>query len=730
MNSIANVVIEVSLDKEFDYSIPKKLQSLIKIGSQVYVPFHGRELRGFVVGLKKESSYVKELKQIKEVIGDRPFIPNNIIKLAYWIADYYCAPIENAVKAVLPSVIRKKGIAHRKKLLATLVSHEKKGLSEIQKKIVDLLKKDQEMLISEIKDKIKCSDSPIRTLQKKNILKLEYKEIRRDPFISSNLIPTKPFALMEEQKNALDSICKQIDKKTSSAVLLNGVTGSGKTEVYLQAIKYSLQRSQGAIVLVPEIALTPQTVQRFKARFGEIVAVLHSNLSDGERHDEWHRIHNKSATIVVGARSALFAPIDNVGLIIVDEEHEPTYKQEESPRYHARDVAVMRGKIENCCVVLGSATPSLETCFNVQEGRYYNTELSQRVDNRKMPHIRIINMALEAEKIGHPTLFSRELVDGIYERISKKEQVILFLNRRGFSSSLMCEKCGYVSECTECSITKSYHKSDNKLVCHICGSEEDFPSRCPNCGNPNYKYGGSGTEKIEEILEKLFPNFRIARMDSDSMRRKDSYQKILDAFRLGKTDILIGTQMIAKGLDFPNVTLVGVLNADISIHVPDFRAGERTYQLLTQVAGRAGRGDIPGEVIIQTYNPKHPAIKAASKLDEDIYSINDLIFRKKMMYPPYSHLILVTLKGPNESIVVKCIESFYNELVHVLPSSVKVVRPLPAAITKVKGVYRYQIMLCDEQTVKMTKPIKYLLDNVRFPKEIKVIVDVDALSLS
>ena len=460
------------------------------------------------------------------------------------------------------------------------------------------------------------------------------------------------------------------------------------------------------------------------------MAVLHSNLSDGERHDEWHRIHNKSAKIVVGARSALFAPIDNLGLIIVDEEHEPTYKQEESPRYHARDVAVMRGKIENCCVVLGSATPSLETCFNVQEGRYYNTELSQRVDNRKMPHIRIINMALEAETIGHPTLFSRELVDGIYERIGKKEQVILFLNRRGFSSSLMCEKCGYVSECTECSVTKSYHKFDNKLICHICGSEEEFPSKCPNCGDPNYKYGGSGTEKIEEILGKLFPNIRIARMDSDSMRIKDSYQKVLDAFRLGKTDILIGTQMITKGLDFPNVTLVGVLNADISIHVPDFRAGERTYQLLTQVAGRAGRGDIPGEVIIQTYNPKHPAIKAASKLDEDIYSLNDLIFRKQMMYPPFSHLILITFKGPQESTVIKCIDSFYNELVDIIPASVKAVRPLPAGIKKAKGAYRYQIMLCDEQTVKMTKPIKYLLDNVRFPKEIKVIVDVDALSLS
>lgn len=731
MKSIANVVIEVSLDKEFDYKIPEKLQSLIKIGSQVYVPFHGRELRGFVVGLSTKSSYIKNLKEIYEVVGDSPFIPNNVIKLAYWIADYYCAPIEHAVKAVLPSVVRKKGIAHKKQLVVILLEHQDIKLSLIQTKIIELLKRhDGPLLLSEIKNKINCSDSPIRSLEKKNIVKLVRKELRRNPFNSVNLIPTQPLDLMEEQKNALINICKKIDQNKSSTVLLKGVTGSGKTEIYLQAIQHALKRGEGAIVLVPEIALTPQTVERFKARFGEIVAVLHSSLSDGERHDEWHRIHSKSAKIVVGARSALFSPIDNLGLIIVDEEHEPTYKQEESPRYHARDVAVMRGKIENCCVVLGSATPSLESFHNAQIGRYEKVELTHRVDNRRMPLIRIIDMAIEAEKIGHATLFSKELVDGIYERINKKEQVILFLNRRGFSSSLMCEKCGYVSECTECSITKSYHKLENKLICHICGSEEEFPPKCPSCGYLDYKYSGSGTEKIEEVLEKLCPSNRIVRMDSDSMRKKDSYEKVLNSFRAGKIDILIGTQMIAKGLDFPNVTLVGVLNADISLHVPDFRAGERTFQLLTQVAGRAGRGDIPGEVVIQTYNPKHPSIIAASKLDEDVYSNNDLSFRKQMMYPPYAHLVMVTFKGPNELVVINCIESFFKELEDILPPTVKATRPLPASITKVKGSFRYQIMLCADHTARITKPIKYILDNAHFPKDLKIVIDVDALSLN
>ena len=559
---------------------------------------------------------------------------------------------------------------------------------------------------------------------------MEQAEIRRNPYFFSNIVPSLPFSLTTEQTKALNCIIKEFDQRDSSVVLFQGVTGSGKTEVYLQAIQHVLKKNQGAIILVPEIALTPQTVERFRARFGEIVAVLHSSLSDGERHDEWHRIHTGESKIVVGARSALFSPIHNLGIIIVDEEHESTYKQEESPRYHARDVAVMRGQFENCCVVLGSATPSLESINNVKLGRYKMAYIKKRVDNRKMPLMNIINMNYSVENTGHATLFSKELVQAMYDRLDRGEQIILFLNRRGFSSSIICEKCGYVNYCEKCSVTKNYHKKMNKLICHICGSEEPLPSHCPECNDPGFRFKGSGTEKIEEIIKKICPHARIDRMDSDTMRTKDSYQTVLNKFRAGKTDILLGTQMIAKGLDFPNVTLVGVLNADISLYVPDFRAGERTYQLLTQVAGRAGRGDVSGEVIIQTYTPKHPAIEAAKKLDASLYAINDLAFRKEMMYPPFAHLVIVTFKAKDEDDIIKHIKVFFHQLKLILPDTVLVSPPLPAPLSRIKGFFRYQIILRSRHTIKITKPIQYLLSKMRFPNTIKIIIDVDAVSLT
>ncbi len=459
------------------------------------------------------------------------------------------------------------------------------------------------------------------------------------------------------------------------------------------------------------------------------MAVLHSGLSDGERHDEWHRIRDGQARIAVGARSALFAPIESLGLIVVDEEHEPTYKQEESPRYHARDAAVMRGRLEGCCVVLGSATPSLESSRNVQSGRYRLARMDDRVDHRAMPLIRVIDMVAEAERNGQPSLFSSALIEGLYDRLDRGEQVMLFLNRRGFSSSIQCESCGYVNECSACSVTRNYHKAARRLLCHICGSEESLPDRCPCCGQAPFKFAGSGTEKMEEILGKLCPRARIARMDSDTMRRKEAYQEVLDRFRSGQIDILLGTQMIAKGLDFPNVTLVGVLNADIQLHVPDFRAGERTYQLLTQVAGRAGRGDVPGEVLIQTYTPHHPAIQAAQKMDASIYLEEDLTFRKQMNYPPFAHLVLITFKGLVEAEVASQLELFMARLSPLLPETVQVAPPMPAALARAKGFYRYQVMLRCEHTVKITKPVKHALGMTRLPMGIKVSVDVDASSL-
>ena len=763
MASIAKVVVEISLDREFDYRIPAHLQSSIQVGSQVNVPFQSRELRGFVVGLANYSSFQDKLKEITGVVGDKPLIPDPIMKLAYWIADYYCAPIESAVRTVLPSAVRKRGAKHKKQLVVALVdgasssvrdeqkmlvdpllalgestrSPQSNGagcsvydkLPPKQKRVIETLQQHGAMTLSELKERAGCSESPIRTLEKQGLVKIEEETILRDPHAGLELLRTKPFDLMAEQQTALETIAASMDLEKPKPVLLHGVTGSGKTEVYLQAIQHALDRGQGAIVLVPEIALTPQTVDRFRSRFGDCVAVLHSSLSDGERHDEWHRIRNGEAQIAIGARSALFSPVENLGLIVVDEEHEATYKQDEAPRYNARDVAIMRGHLENCCVVLGSATPAMESFNNVREGRYKLAEMLMRVDDRSMPLMRVVDMRIEAEREGHPTIFSAELVQAIYERLNCNEQVILFLNRRGFSSSLQCEQCGYVAECTECSVSMTYHKRDHKLLCHICGAEEKVPPRCPECRDPDFKYAGMGTERIEEILEKLCPKAKVARMDSDTMRKKDSYRTVLDKFRTGKIDILLGTQMIAKGLDFPNVTLVGVLYADMSLNMPDFRAGERTFQLLTQVAGRAGRGEKAGEVIVQAYTPHHPAIQAARRLDYTGFCDQDLEFRRELSYPPFSHLVLLIFKGESELEVQQTAGGFSQRLEKILPESVLHSPPVPAPLARAKGLWRYQIMLRCGHTVRMTKPIRHVLTTFKMPKSVSCMVDVDALSL-
>ena len=461
-------------------------------------------------------------------------------------------------------------------------------------------------------------------------------------------------------------------QNSSHVFLLHGVTGSGKTEIYLQALAHALEQGQGAIVLVPEISLTPQTVERFKARFSSgklqtLVAVLHSHLSTGERHDEWHKIRQGRARIVIGARSAIFAPVEPLGLIIVDEEHEHTYKQEEAPRYHARDVAIMRGRMENAVVVLGSATPSLESYYNCKKGKYALLELPERVDNQKMPHVRVVDMRQAAKEKG-PPIFSPQLKEAITQRLERGEQTILFLNRRGYSTALQCPKCGFVANCPNCSLALTYHRIEQNLSCHICGHHEKVPSVCPNpkCKNPAIRFAGTGTQKVEETLAKLFPDARVRRMDADTMKRKDDYRKTLGDFRAGKTDILVGTQMIAKGLHFPNVTLVGIIYADLALHQPDFRAGERTFQLLTQVAGRAGRGDVEGEVFVQAFAPFHPAIQYARRHDFTGFYEQEIEFREQLKYPPLSRVALLTLKGRNEDKVKFSAEHLKRELERTL----------------------------------------------------------------
>ena len=543
-------------------------------------------------------------------------------------------------------------------------------------------------------------------------------------------------------------------QNSSHVFLLHGVTGSGKTEIYLQALAHALEQGQGAIVLVPEISLTPQTVERFKARFSSgklqtLVAVLHSHLSTGERHDEWHKIRQGRARIVIGARSAIFAPVEPLGLIIVDEEHEHTYKQEEAPRYHARDVAIMRGRMENAVVVLGSATPSLESYYNCKKGKYALLELPERVDNQKMPHVRVVDMRQAAKEKG-PPIFSPQLKEAITQRLERGEQTILFLNRRGYSTALQCPKCGFVANCPNCSLALTYHRIEQNLSCHICGHHEKVPSVCPNpkCKNPAIRFAGTGTQKVEETLAKLFPDARVRRMDADTMKRKDDYRKTLGDFRAGKTDILVGTQMIAKGLHFPNVTLVGIIYADLALHQPDFRAGERTFQLLTQVAGRAGRGDVEGEVFVQAFAPFHPAIQYARRHDFTGFYEQEIEFREQLKYPPLSRVALLTLKGRNEDKVKFSAEHLKRELERTLvgekplspPNGERdgargrfkdliIAGPAPAPLLRAEQFYRYQIMLRTRAMSKLSQTLAKIIETLTLPDDVTLAVDIDPVNL-
>ncbi len=738
--SVARVAVDLGLNKLFDYSIPQHLASHLEIGCLVSIPFGHSEKTGFVVGLADHSEY-RQLKPIHAIIGDKSLITPTVMKLASWMASYYCCPVETAVRSVLPSVVRRKKVQHKEVLHVKLLQMPSgKELEKLgrraprQAEILRILEAGLEQVpytLAQLAEAAGTGVSTVRSLEKKGWVEVHSLVVRRRAHRFSKLLKTEPHKLMDEQMQALKTIIESMSSDNPSVLLLHGVTGSGKTEVYLQAISHALSKGCGAIVLVPEISLTPQTVERFHSRFGDRIAVLHSHLSDGERHDEWHRIRDGEAVIVVGARSALFAPVHRLGLIVVDEEHETSYKQEEAPRYHARDVAVMRGQMERCTVVLGSATPSMESYYNVLQKKYRRCTLSHRVDHRHMPLVRIVDMRVEAERAGKPHILSRELVEAIHDRIHRAEQTILFLNRRGYSSSLICPKCGYVAQCTDCSVSMTYHKQVSQLICHFCGAVQRVPERCPNpdCRDPAFKYTGMGTERIEEVIRKCFPKARVARMDSDTMTRKEAYAETLGAFRAGQIDILVGTQMIAKGLHFPNVTLVGVVFADMSLHLPDFRAGERTFQLITQVAGRAGRGDVTGEVIVQTYTPFHPAIQAARRLDYDGFCDQDMAFRKELNYPPYSHLVCITLKGHITEKIEFAGQKLAEHLTKQGGSYMQVASPVPSPIARIKGTYRYQLLMRSGAVMRMIRTVRETMNTFALPEGVTAVVDVDAVSL-
>jgi primosomal protein N' (replication factor Y) len=782
---VARVTLEIALRKEFDYAIPPEWAARIDIGTRVKVPFGPRQVNGVVTEVLEESTHTN-LRSIVKIIGAQSLVTPQVLKLARWIADYYCCAPEIALKSVLPDAVRKEDARFKERLFVRLnpVRGEAPKLTKRQQDILHVIEEWRELPLQRLLILTGATPATIRKLEDKALISIAPEVDERDPYAKEEILPTVPMTLNAEQLTALNKIRKAIDQETGrqgdkvttptrsdslplspsplvpqSTFLLHGVTGSGKTEVYLQAIAHTLEQGKGAIVLVPEISLTPQTVERFKARFSSgplrtLVAVLHSHLSAGERHDEWHKIRQGRARIAIGARSAIFAPVDPLGLIIVDEEHEHSYKQEEAPRYHARDVAVVRGQMEGAVVVLGSATPSMESFYNTKRGKYGLLELTVRVDDQKMPIVRVVDMRSEGRKQKGVPIFSTQLKEAITQRLEKNEQTILFLNRRGYSTSLLCPQCGYVAECPNCSVSLTFHRRAAKLLCHICGHSAPAPTVCPEpkCRSAAIRYSGLGTEKVEDTLAKLFPHARITRMDSDTLKKKDDYRRILGDFRLGKIDILVGTQMIAKGLHFPNVTLVGIIYADLSLHMPDFRAGERTFQLLTQVAGRAGRGDVEGEVFVQAFTPFHPAIQYARRHDFIGFYDQEIEFREQLKYPPVGRIALLTLRGRNEDKVRLSAEHVRTELekllaqraasVSLAPSEKRqqdaggtlgdlvIAGPAPAPLARAETFYRYQLMLRTRAMTKLSRAIAEMQETLALPDDVLLAVDIDPVDLA
>ena len=733
---VARVTLEIALRKEFDYLIPSELEGRVEVGTRVKVPFGRREVLGCVTSLAEHSDH-DSLKSITKVIGTQSLVTPRVLELARWISEYYCCAPETALKSVLPDAVRKEQQGWRKRLFVRLLPGGESvvNLTKRQAEVYHVIEENRSIALQDLLKITGTTTATVRKLEDRGFIEIAPQISERDPYANEEIIPTRPLKLNSEQSVALG----EVNKNPGEFFLLHGVTGSGKTEVYLQAIAHVLEQGKGAIVLVPEISLTPQTVERFKARFSTgssktLVAVLHSHLSAGERHDEWHKIRQGRARIVIGARSAIFAPVEPLGLIIVDEEHEPSYKQEEAPRYHARDVAVVRGQRESATVVLGSATPSMESYHNAKRGRYRLLELPKRADDKQMPLVRVQDMRTEKSKGDKgPPIFSQRLKEAIRDRLEQGEQTILFLNRRGFATSMQCPECGFVAECPNCSLSLTYHRREQLLRCHVCGYNVSAPKYCPQekCGSPKIRFHGLGTEKVEDVLRKLFPNANVTRMDSDALKRKDDYHRILGDFRRGKIDILVGTQMIAKGLHFPRVTLVGIVYADTGLHLADFRAGERTFQLLTQVAGRAGRGEVEGEVVVQTFSPVHPAIQFARRHDYEGYFDAEMEFREQLYYPPFTRAAMLTLRGRSEQKVSFSADYLKKQIEPIVETitDLRVSGPAPAPLLRAETFYRYQLMLRTRRMSELSRCLAAVASGLNLPDEVTLTIDIDPVNL-
>lgn len=738
----ARVLIDGPSELVFDYEVPPCLD--VRAGCRVRVPLRKSSAYGTVLSTMdgQSGSGKFAIRPIIELVDPEPLVTPVLLRTGEWIANYYGCGMETVMRALLPESVRTEENSAKTCRLAVMDAEPTADVLEKMRRraprqyaVLLLLAQSRGMRLP-VADLGEGVSATLKALEKAGHLRLIEEEVRRDPEADGveDVVESSDFALNPEQKAALEGIRRSMGRPAPKPVLLLGVTGSGKTEVYLQAARHALDTGRTVLVLVPEISLTPQTVARFRSRFASLkdqVAVLHSNLSQGERFDEWHRIRKGLARIVIGARSAVFAPLPDLGLIIVDEEHENTYKQETVPRYHGRDVAVLRAAFEGCAVVLGSATPSLESWKNTMTGKYDLLRLDKRADGQSMPLVRVVDMKLEATRHkGGLMAVSEKLRVALERRLESGEQSILFLNRRGFARSLQCPACGHVCQCPHCTVALTYHRTDEKLLCHVCGHHSLVPRRCPGCGDSAILMQGYGTQKIEEIIAKLLPKARIARIDADAMRRKHALRDTLHAFKARKIDILVGTQMIAKGLHFPNVTLVGILNADLGLHIPDFRAGERTFQLITQVAGRAGRGDLEGEVVVQTFTPHSPSIQFARRHDFDGFASQELEMRDHLGFPPFSHCAVLTSRSTHERRAEFTLQTIRMRLLENAPDELVITEVMPSPLVKAHGQFRFQLTLRAGKARPITRLVQAVLTKMSLPEDVTVVFDMDALSFT
>lgn len=697
--------LPVPLRRVFTYRLPEEMRGVIKLGARLKLPFGRRNVTGYAVGLHNEMPSdvdidESKIKNVIEVSDDEPLITPEILKLTQWTADYYASFWGEMLKASLPAGINSEKVRPKRRkavrLLTKVLDPLDKPLTEQQQWIIDLLAGNGgEMLFTEVLEQCDVGASPINTLAKRGIVEIYVQDVMRDPLAGASMPGREELTLTPEQQTAFDAITEALQNEDQfKAFLLHGVTGSGKTEVYIRAMQSALDTGRSAIMLVPEIALTPVFSRRLRRVFGSDVAILHSNLSIGERYDEWRRIRRGNARIVIGTRSAVFAPVENIGLIIIDEEHDPSYRQHESPFYNARDVGVMRGAMAGAVVVLGSATPAMESFYNAQSGKYTYLRLPDRIGGRGLATAELIDMRAVFKQAGKDVPLSPQLLGEIKETFARGEQVIILLNRRGFSQFVLCRSCGETMKCKNCDITLTFHRGDGKLLCHYCNYREKAPRICPHCQSEYLYFVGEGTENIADQLAKKFPEMRIARVDRDTMSHKGEIEDVLLNFAGGGLDMLVGTQMIAKGHDFPNVTLVGVISVDIGLGLPDMRSAERTFQLITQVAGRSGRGEKLGRVLIQTYYPEHYALRHAREQDYEGFYNEEIKFRERLAYPPFVVLASILIKhrdlayaSRHANILRRSLDAA-NSARHV-----RVLGPAPASISRLKNEYRLQIIL-------------------------------------